>query len=104
MGKTINEKIKRLEKDIEQSKNQLKQFQQQQKEKDRKARTRRLIERGAILESNIKDSETLTNEQITEILIATLRSREGMHIITNVRAKGGNTEAAKTEAKAEGNG
>lgn len=47
---------------------------QQQKEHDRKARTKRLIERGAILESLIGNAEALSNEEIKALLQTVLAS------------------------------
>ena len=69
MSKTMNERIAETKEKITQYENQVKQLAQKQKEAERKARTRRLIERGALLESFLADPETLTNEQVKEILI-----------------------------------
>ena len=49
--KTVVEQIALAKEDIKQHENKLKLLQQRQKEQERKDRTRRLIERGAILES-----------------------------------------------------
>lgn len=40
-----------------------------EKGQDRKQRTRRLIERGALLESFLSEPERLTNEQVKDILV-----------------------------------
>lgn len=45
------------------------------KVEERKKRTRRLIERGAILESVIENSADFTNEQIQELLIEIFSSK-----------------------------
>jgi len=75
MTKTFDEKIAETKEKISQYENQYKQLVQKQKEQERKARTRRLIERGAILESLIDGSETLTNEEIKAILERSLLPR-----------------------------
>jgi len=72
MARTLNEKITIAQEEIKQREAQLKNLLQQQKEANRKARTKRLIERGAILESLIPNAETLTNDQIKETLIQAL--------------------------------
>jgi len=68
MAKTINEKITETQAKIIQYENQKKRLIQQYKEQERKDRTHRLIERGAIAESLIDGAETLTNEQFKSIL------------------------------------
>ena len=50
------------------AKAQRKRLVQQQKAKERKARTKRLIERGAIAESLIPNASELTNEQFKQII------------------------------------
>ena len=69
MTKTLDERIAETKVKIIQYENQVKQLAQRQKEAERKARTRRLIERGAILESFLPEPETLSNEQVKEILM-----------------------------------
>jgi len=75
MTKTFDEKIAETKEKISQYENQYKRLLQQRKELERKARTRRLIERGAILESLIDGSESLTNEEIKAILERCLSPR-----------------------------
>lgn len=76
--KTVAEQIALAKEDIKQHENKLKLLQQRQKEQERKDRTRRLIERGAILESLIDGAATLDNEQIKVILQTALSSRTFM--------------------------
>lgn len=76
--KTVAEQIALAKEDIRQHENKLKLLQQRQKEQERKDRTRRLIERGAILESLIDGAATLDNEQIKAILQTALSSRTFM--------------------------
>jgi hypothetical protein len=68
MSKTKLERIASIEEQIPQLKNQQRQLAQKHKADERKARTRRLIERGAILESVIPKAETLTNEQVQTLV------------------------------------
>lgn len=68
MAGSIEEKIENIDERLEQLKNQKKELLAKQREQDRKARTRRLIERGAILEQYLFEPEKLTNEQISEIV------------------------------------
>jgi len=72
--KTVAEQIALAKEDIKQQENKLKLLQQRQKEQERKDRTRRLIERGAILESFIDGAAALDNEQIKAILQTALSS------------------------------
>jgi len=68
MAKTKIERIASVEDKIKQLEAQKKQLIQKQKQDERKARTSRLIQRGAILESFIPNPETLTNEQVKALL------------------------------------
>ncbi|MGF3066987.1 DUF3847 domain-containing protein [Facklamia sp. P12950] len=54
--------------ELEQLKNQEKKIKRQISQRERKKRTKRLIERGAILESYIDKAEEKSNEEIVEIL------------------------------------
>ena len=66
--KTLAEQITLAKEDIRQGENKLKLLNQKQKEQERKARTKHLIERGAILESLIDGAADLDNERIKAIL------------------------------------
>ena len=72
MAKTKTERIDSIGERIAQLENQRKQLIQKQKEDERKARTRRLIQRGAILEGFIPDAETYTEDEIQTFLKETL--------------------------------
>ena len=74
MAKTTSSKIEKLnvqitqaEKEIRQLENRCKRLVGSQSQLERKARTRRLIERGAMLESFKTDAETHNNEQIRSV-------------------------------------
>ena len=68
MSKTRLDKIASYDEQIAQLMNRKKQEMQKHKAEERKARTRRLIERGAILESFIPNADTLTGEQVKALL------------------------------------
>jgi hypothetical protein len=72
MPKTKTEKIEGIQTQIQQLENQRKKLIQEQKKQERATRTRRLIERGAILESLIPGAGELTNEQIKSLLVKAL--------------------------------
>lgn len=71
-SKTITEKIAETQEKIAQYQNQMKRLLNQQKEQERKARTHRLIERGALLESMLDGAEGMTNEEVKALLQAVL--------------------------------
>ena len=68
MRKTATEKRIGIEEQIKQLENQRKQLIQKEKEAADKARTRRLIQRGAIAESFISNAPELANDQFKEVL------------------------------------
>lgn len=53
--------------------------------RERRERTHRLIERGAILESFIKDPEDLTNEQIIQILKKSMTTDFMLSFVESIR-------------------
>ena len=97
MTKTTNEKVAMYDKKILQYQNKKKQLIQKNKVDERKARTKRLIERGAILESLIDGAEELANDQITIILKKTVGSSYGKDIITQTKSKVDNTTVSGEE-------
>lgn len=68
MARSYEEKISNIDLEIEQLKNRKREITQRHKAEERKARTKRLIERGAILESLIPTPDTLTNDDVKQIL------------------------------------
>ena len=68
MAGSIEERIENIDERLEQLKNQKKKLLAKQREQDRKTRTRRLIEWGAILEQYLMEPEKLTNEEVGEIV------------------------------------
>lgn len=81
MSKTTKEKIQSVQDQIRQLENQRKRLLQEQKERERKARTKRLIERGAILESLVPDADSYTNEQIQAFLQETVQTEAARKIL-----------------------
>jgi len=75
MPKTSLEKIAGYDEQITQLMNRKKQEMQKHKQEERKARTRRLIQRGAILEGFIPDPETYTEDEIKAFLKETLATK-----------------------------
>ena len=68
MAKTKLERITNIDEEIKQLENLKKQLLQQHKEQERKARTRRLIERGAIIESLIPGAAEMANDDFMAYL------------------------------------
>ena len=87
--KTYESQIEAIQEDIKQREHRLKELIQKKKEQDRKDRTHRLIERGAILESLIENPETFTNDQIKAFLEKTIQTPFANKILTQF--KGNNT-------------
>ena len=80
----IEEKIAKAEEEIRQLQNRKRKLLNQKKDAERKARTHRLIERGAILESLLEKPEQYSNEQIKELLeiaFQTAQAQEHLRII-----------------------
>ena len=86
MSKTTVEKIESVQEQIRQLENQKRRLMQEQKERERKTRTKRLIERGAILESLIDRADMLTNEQIKVFLEKIIQTDYAREIIENTIA------------------
>jgi uncharacterized coiled-coil DUF342 family protein len=66
--------IEKAKREIEQGENKIKRLLHSQSEEERKARTKRLVERGAIVEKFIPDAETLTNDEVKAILARVFRA------------------------------
>jgi len=95
MAKTTAEKIQSVQEQIQQLENQRKKLMQEQKDQARKARTKRLIERGAILESLIPNADTFTNEEIKALLEKALRGNFAHKITDSMIPQGENMTAPK---------
>ena len=99
MAKTKTERILSIEEQIAQLANRKKQLIQKQKEDDRKVRTKRLIERGAIVESLISDADMLTNEQVQTFLARTIQTEYAKKILNGLKVQSSEATAPNpTEA------
>ena len=87
---TIDEQILKTQEQIEQLSNKKKRLISQQKNDERKKRTKRLIERGAILESVIENATSFSNEQLQTFLIDVFSTAETKAKIENLRRANGN--------------
>lgn len=86
MTKTKTEKIADIQTQIEQLKNQEKRLIQQQKEQERKDRTKRLCKRAGLLESLIPDTISLTDEQFKIFLEKTVTTEHSRRILEGLTA------------------
>ena len=77
----INEQIAKAEEEIRQLQNRKTKLLNQKKAEERKIRTHRLVERGAILESLLEQPEQYTNEQIKGLLETALRTPQAQEIL-----------------------
>ena len=84
-SKEIKDKIDDTEERLRQLKNQEKKILKQDIEKRRKERTHRLITRGAILESFIKNAEKLTDEEIKILLEEATKTKEFKETLKIIR-------------------
>ena len=87
MPRTTIEKIESIQTQIEQLENERKRLVQRQKEQERKDRTKRLIERGAILESLVPGAAEYTNEQIKAFLEKTVGSDSARKILAGIASQ-----------------
>ena len=97
MPTSRTERIERIQTEIKQLENRRKKLIQQHREQERKTRTRRLIERGALLESLLDGAETLTNEDIKAILTVALKSEAAHETRAFVRKRRDTTAITEPE-------
>ena len=95
MPRTTVEKIEGIQAQIQQLENERKRLMQQKKEQERKDRTKRLIERGAILESLVPDAATFSNEQIKTFLEKTVGSDSARKILAGMAPQGEAVDASQ---------
>jgi len=96
MAKTRTEKIEGIQAQIQQLENERKKLLQQQKEQERKDKTKRQAERGAILESFISGADTLTNEQIKSFLQKTVQSEYARKILDGLKKRPSDVTISKS--------
>ncbi len=88
----IDEKIAKTEEEIRQLQNRKKKLLSEKKAAERKARTRRLIERGAILESLLDQPQQYDNEQIKCLLETALRMPQTQEFLRQSDTGGGSSD------------
>lgn len=77
----INEQIAKAEEEIRQLQNRRKKLLNQKRSEERKIRTHRLVERGAILESLLDHPEQYTNEYIKDLLEIALQTPQAQQFL-----------------------
>jgi hypothetical protein len=97
MATDYTEKITDIEEQIARLTNRRRELMQKSKAQERKARTKRLIERGAIAESLIPGADEMTDEQFRSFLDKILSSAQSQRF-SGTAARGGGT---RTEDGAE---
>lgn len=102
--KTKTERIDEITLQIQQLENQKRQLEVQERERARKERTKRLIERGAILESIISGADTLTNEQIKAFLEKTVATSYGQKMLDSINPQAVNAADTSTKESPETEG
>ena len=95
MPRTTVEKIEGIQAQIQQLENERKRLMQQQKEQERKDRTKRLIERGAILESLVPAAAAFSNDQIKAFLEKTVGSDSARKVLADIASQGDVLDAAQ---------
>lgn len=93
MAKTKTEKIADIEMQMAQLENQKKRLLQQQKEQERKDRTKRLCKRMGLFESLLPDTIPLTDEQFKSFLEKTLLTDFTHRTLDTIAAQGTATAA-----------
>lgn len=83
--KKFDEQIAKAEEQIRQLNNKKKRLISEQKQAERKKRTKRLIERGAILENVIGNADDFSNEQLQTLLIGIFSSESVRAKVKNLR-------------------
>jgi hypothetical protein len=94
MAKTRQEKIASYEAQITKLSNRKNAQLQKLRKEERNAKTKRLIKRGAILESLIEDAAELTNDQIHFLLKAIITTDQAQSILLEMKEQNPQTPAA----------
>jgi hypothetical protein len=96
MATNYDEKIAGIEEQITQLKNRQRELVQKSKAQESKARTKRLVERGAIAESLIPEADEMTGDQFRSFLEKVLSSAQAQRF-PETAARGGGTSSGKAE-------
>jgi hypothetical protein len=92
MSTDYTEKITGIEEQIGRLKNRQRELTQKHKAQERKERTRRLIERGAIAESLIDGAEDMTNDQFKASIEKALRTYPKSEVTAQTSGTTGTSE------------
>lgn len=101
MAKTRTEKIDSLQTEIQQLENKRKQLIQEQKQQERKDRTKRLCRRAGLFESLVPDTIPLTEEQFKTFLEKTVTTEQSRRILDELTAQNAATAAVQGAEPAE---
>jgi hypothetical protein len=91
MATDYTERITGIEEQIAQLRNRQRELVQKHRAKERKERTRRLIERGAIAESLIDGADALTNDEFKSVIERALRPEHARRTTAGTKPQGGDT-------------
>jgi len=101
MAKTKAEKIAAIELQMTQLENQRKKLIQEQKQQERKDRTKRLCKRMGLFESMLPESISLTDEQFQIFLEKTIAADHSRRILDGLTAQQGVQVSARDTAYTE---
>lgn len=101
MAKTKAEKIAAIELQMTQLENQRKKLIQEQKQQERKDRTKRLCKRMGLFESMLPESISLTDEQFQIFLEKTIAAEHSRRILDGLIAQRGAQSPARNAAYTE---
>ena len=104
MAKTKTEKITDIQERITQLENQKKKLVQEQKDADRRARTKRLCKRHGLLESMLPEIAGITDEQYKSLIEKAVDSKLFRDMLDAMTAIAEDIVALDAEQKAQGNG
>ena len=88
-GENAEAAIEAAEEEIRQLQNRKRKLLNQKKDAERKARTHRLIERGAILESLLEKPEQYSNEQIKDLLEIAFQTAQAQEHLRKIGEENG---------------
>jgi hypothetical protein len=93
----MREEIAETEIELRQSEHYIKQLMRENSKLTRKARNSRLIQRGLLVESMIKEADTLTNEQIKRLLQTAFKSAEVREMAVAFRKENAERQAENAD-------
>ena len=96
-NKSTTEKIELQREKMVQMENELKRLMRQQKEEERKARTRRICQRGGLIESLLPDTIILSDERFKAFLEKTIANKFGRDMLSSLKTEQEKETAQNTE-------